>query len=390
MQSLLERKTPRLARVVKEFEIQFKWWVIWVILLAFRADSFRKKHPFDPKSIKRVLFLRHDKIGDMVVTLSTFHTLKIIFPNVQIGVLASPANAVVVTNDRSVDFVHVHRKTLPGLARTLHAIRERKYDVVIDLMTGASITSLIIAMVVSRGSYRFGVGKDSFGRYYDAYTNEWRNHQLGLHITEVFRAPLIPFGIQLDEGVVDGKIQLSEAEQRRGAEIARQVKDSNYRRLIGLNASAGKLDRTWGAEKFVRLVEILSRDYPDFQFVVSYAPEDIKFARKAAAAGGSNASLLPVGLSIIDVIAFLPHLDLMISVDTSICHIAAKLDVPLLALYSGNDVNFLRWRPFGRRVWTVRSPDRKQVDGITLEQLINEITRLMEELFQATPIGTGV
>jgi ADP-heptose:LPS heptosyltransferase len=390
MLSRLERKAPRLARALKEFETQFKWLVIWLFLWIFRQGSARNKRAFDPRQVRRVLFLRHDKIGDMIVTLSTFHTLKRFYPQIEIGVLASRANSLVVKNDAAVSRVYIHHKTLSGLLRTFSEIRKQNYDVVIDLMTGASVTSLILATVAAPGSYRFGVGKEAFARYYDFYSLEWRNHEQKLHISEVFRSTLMPFGIGLNDGVLNGKIQLSAAEQRRGREIAESIRDKRYRHLVLLNPSAGKLDRTWAEDKFVRLVGVISRAYPQVQFVVSYAPIEVKLARRMANAGEDNVSIIPEGLSILDIIALLSHIDLVISVDTSICHIAAELDVPLIALYSGNDVNFSRWRPYGQRVWAVRSPNHVGIDGITLEQMLAEVERLMRELFEVAPIGIGV
>jgi ADP-heptose:LPS heptosyltransferase len=390
MLSRLERKAPKLARTLKEFETQFKWFVIWLFLWLFRRGSARKQRQFDPRLVRRVLFLRHDKIGDMIVTLSTFHTLKRFYPQIEIGVLASRANALVVKNDASVTHVYIHHKTPRGLLRTFREIRRQNYDVVIDLMTGASVTSLILATVAAPGSYRFGVGKEAFARYYDFYSLEWRNHEQKLHISEVFRSTLMPFGIQLQQGVLNGKIQLSAAEQQRGKDIADKIRDKRFRQLVLLNPSAGKLDRTWAADKFVRLVGVISRAYPQVQFVVSYAPIEIKLAKRMADAGGDNVSIIPEGLSILDIIALLSHIDLVISVDTSICHIAAELDVPLIALYSGNNVNFSRWRPYGQRVWAVRSPNHIGIEGITLEQMLSEVERLMRELFEIVPIGVGV
>ncbi len=390
MLSRLERKAPRLERTLKEFEFQLKWLAIWLFLCAFRKGSMRKQPGIDMRAIRRVLFLRHDKIGDMVLTLSAFHTLKHFYPAIEIGVLASRANAKIVENDPSVSYVHIHEKSVRGLWNTFKTLRTQKYDIVIDLMKGASVTSLILAMAAAPGSYRIGVDKEAFARYYDYFSQVWRNDELKLHITEIFRATLAPMGIPLDDGVLHGGVKLSAAELHKGKKIAEAIRDGRYSTCVFLNASAGKLDRTWADEKFIRFAGLVSRTYPEVKFVISYAPEDIKLARNAAAAGNENVSLIPDGLSIIDIIALLPHMDLVISVDTSICHIAAEMDVPLIALYSGDEANFSRWRPFGERVWAVRSPDPKAVDGITVEQLAAATERVLHEQFEISPARVGV
>ncbi len=385
MQQKLEKRAPKLARFLKEIEIQFKWLFIWIFLLIFNRRSQRHARQLDSRRIGKVLFLRHDKIGDMVVTLSTFHTLKARFPQIQIGVLASTSNRVVVQHDPSVYRTHIYDKKAKGLWGTIKELSAEHYDVVIDLMTGPSVTSLIVALATSPGAYRIGVGKEGTYRFYDYYTLEDINHAAGLHISEVFRSSLMPFGITLDQGVTDGKIRLSEEEDERGARLGAEIHESGYKHYIFLNFSAGKLDRMLAPEKCIEFTRQVSLAYPEIQFVISYAPMEFKLAQRACEAGGENVRLIPKGLSILDIIALLPHFDGVISVDTSICHISAKLDVPLLALYNGNDVNFSRWYPYGKRVWVVRSPDHKQVDGITVPQLFASAEQFLSEVLQVAP-----
>ncbi len=385
MQQKLEKRAPKLARFLKEIEIQFKWLFIWIFLFIFHRRSRRHSRPLDPKSVRKVLFLRHDKIGDMVVTLSTFHTLKSHYPQIQIGVLSSTSNRVVVQHDPAVYRTHVYDKKARGLRATIRELAAERYDVVVDLMTGPSVTSLIVALATSPGAYRIGVGKEGTYRFYDYYTLEDINHATGLHISEVFRSSLMPFGIQLSDGITDGKIRLSPQEEARGAALGAEIRSAAYKHHIFVNFSAGKLDRMLAEEKCIEFTRRISEAYPDTQFVLSYAQMEYRMVKRAEDASGDNVRLIPQGLSILDVIALLPHFDGVISVDTSICHIAAKLDVPLLALYNGNDVNFSRWYPYGPRVWVVRSPDHKHVDGITVEQLIDSSENFLRDLLKLTP-----
>ncbi len=387
MQQKLERHSPKLGRFLKEIEIQFKWLFIWLFLRALERYSRRHQRPLDPRRVKRVLFLRQDKIGDMVVMLTTLHTLKHHRPDVEIGVLASPANHRVIEHDPAVSHIHIYRKSLGQIRKTLKDVRRYNYDVVVDGMTGASVTSLVIAMMCAPRAYRIGTGKEAFRKYYDYYTLELMNHGRRLHISEVFRATLEPLGISLAQGIVDGRIVLSESLKVRGKELLAQIREPHYSGLIMLNVSAGKTDRSWHPNKFLKLVEFLSRRYPQQQFLASYAPNEHEFAKRAVAAGGKNVTLLPTGVSIMELIALIERVDAVISVDTSICHIAANLDVPLLAMYTGNAVNFTRWYPYGRRVWAVKSPNWKSVDGITFEQMQTAVEKFMEELARQSVIA---
>ncbi len=380
MQQKLERKAPKLAQFLKEFEIQFKWLFIWVFLRILSNASRRHAKPLNPRAIKSVLFLRHDKIGDMVVTLPTLRTLRHFRPDITIGVLASPVNHQVIEHDTAVDHIHVYHKSIRNMGKMFREIRAVNYDMIVDLMTGTSVTSLVIAMLGSPRAYRAGICKESFGKYYDNYTMNAMNLAKKLHITEMFLAMMEPLGIKLRDRVHDTKIALSRQQQQRGRQLEEQVRIPTADGLIMLNVSAGKLDRTISQEKFCLLVEDLSRRYSNLQFMISYAPNEIAAAREAQARGGQNVTLLPEGVGIMDLVALIPHLDAIISVDTSVCHIAANLDVPLLAMYNGNEPNFVRWRPYGRKVWVVRSSDPKSVDGIESAQLQTAADEFIAEL----------
>ncbi len=380
MQQKLERKAPRLARFLKEIEIQFKWLFIWLFLKLLTGPSRRRIKPLNPEQVRSVLILRQDKIGDMVVTLPTIHTLKHYRRDIKIGVLASAVNHRIIEHDATVERVHIWRKSLGEIIKTVRSIRKCNYDVVIDLMTGTSVTSLVIAMMCAPRAYRIGIAKESFRKYYDHYTLEKMNHAHKLHITEMFRATLEPLGIRLVDGVEECKVALSKEQRERGRQLLEQIRNPQYDALIMLNVSAGKLDRTLSFDKFIRLVGELSRQYPNLQFLISYAPNEQRLARTALEAGGENVTLLPSGVSIMELIALMGHLQAVISVDTSICHIAANLNVPLLAMYNGNNFNFSRWYPYSKRVWIVRSPDWKSVDGITYEQLAKAVDGFIADL----------
>ena len=57
-----------------------------------RLLTKKKNLTFDLKKSKRVLILKYDRIGDMVVTTPIFRELKVAYPNISISVLASEEN----------------------------------------------------------------------------------------------------------------------------------------------------------------------------------------------------------------------------------------------------------------------------------------------------------
>ena len=73
-----------------------------------RKLTSKKPNDFDIHKSKNVLFLRYDRIGDMVITTPVFRELKIVYPHINITVLASTANQDVLTNNPYIDKIYTN------------------------------------------------------------------------------------------------------------------------------------------------------------------------------------------------------------------------------------------------------------------------------------------
>ena len=71
------------------------WWRHQIVypLLRLIFHNPRKDSPIDIRTVKSLLFLRYDRIGDMIVTTPIFRSLKQLNPALKIGVVASETNA---------------------------------------------------------------------------------------------------------------------------------------------------------------------------------------------------------------------------------------------------------------------------------------------------------
>src|SRR4030042_5898117 len=53
----------------------------------------------DPHHIKRILFIRPEKLGDMIISLPVFYNLKKLHPHLELYLLSSPRNCAVIEHD---------------------------------------------------------------------------------------------------------------------------------------------------------------------------------------------------------------------------------------------------------------------------------------------------
>src|SRR5882762_9672903 len=107
----------------------------------------------------RVLYLRHDKIGDMIVSTSLIDAIAKSHPTITLDVLASPANAPVLEGNPNVASVIVWDKARPGgYSRLFRELRRARYDAVIDCMILAPSTTTLLLMLASGARHRIGIG----------------------------------------------------------------------------------------------------------------------------------------------------------------------------------------------------------------------------------------
>src|SRR5947207_6797413 len=84
------------------------WWrALWIRILVRlmrrSADGGRNARPAWGSRPFRVLFLRHDRAGDMILSTGVMRAIARSYPTITMDVLASPANAAVLD---AGDYVH--------------------------------------------------------------------------------------------------------------------------------------------------------------------------------------------------------------------------------------------------------------------------------------------
>ena len=106
--------------------------IIKAFLLKFLTN--KKKVNFDIKKSKKVLILKYDRIGDMVVATPIFRELKEAFPEISISVLASQINKDVIRNNPYIDEIYTnHKNSIFSDLPTLLKLKKKRFDVCIEL-----------------------------------------------------------------------------------------------------------------------------------------------------------------------------------------------------------------------------------------------------------------
>ena len=334
------------------------------------AYAFGRRRARPPcADIRRILVLRLERIGDLMMSLPALHALRQLAPHAQIDLVTGswnePMARLIAGIDRieTVDAGWLSRGAgglgPAALARRAWAWRSHGYDVAINL-EGDIRSNLLLGL----SGARWLAGFDMAGGgpiLDDAVEFTLGEHTATNGVTLVARAlgeERAPSGARVGTAR-EAASALPRAELRlpgEARERAERLLPLEARRtspVIGVQVGAGRLVKQWPGE---RLAAVAARLMSEFNatIVLTGAQED----RTTADALRAN---LPESTGVIDLVgaldlvtlaAVLARLSLLITPDTGPMHIAAVVDTPVVAIFGPASPE--RWGPLSQHCQVVR------------------------------------
>ncbi|MBC7186886.1 MAG: glycosyltransferase family 9 protein [Calditrichaeota bacterium] len=328
--------------------------------------------------LRRILVVRqHNQLGDMLCATPTFRLLRQAYPHAEITLITSPANYPAVQNSIRLDRVLVFDKI--GFAKQprrywhfLRTLRSLRPDVAIVLSTvSMSVTSDVLAYL-SRARYRLGPAAidgvpNTTGFLFNVpVTLNWREqphrHQalrnmdmlgpLGLSSTDL-QAELFP--------TADEQARAAELLARLGAVVK-----------VGIHPGAGKPANRWPAAHFAALANTLAQQF-GAHIIVSAGPDDGQVLAELLPALQAPHTLClnrPLG----ELAAIIAGLDVMVTNDTGVMHVAGTTRVPLISLFGATDPE--QWAPSRPGSYYLQRP---RLSDISVEEVVALVSRLLRE-----------
>lgn len=273
-----------------------------------------------------MLFLRHDRAGDMIVSTGVMRAIARSHPAIEMDVLASPANAAILIGATYVhDVIVFDRKRLPRYIATFARLRRARYDAVIDCMVTAPSVTTLLLILASGARFRIGIA----GRGNDAAFNITvpADERANAHMVDLLAALAVAFEVEGDAVERRPTLEVTEAERAR-AMHAWGANDDARRVLV--NISAGSAERVWPESSYVSVIERVHARDPEAVVRVIAAPNELDRARAIAQQGGAILVETP---SIRDAFALVATADLVVTPDTSITHAASAFRTPSVVLF---------------------------------------------------------
>jgi len=372
-------------KIIKNIELLFKKALhLPFYLLLRKGDSSRI--PLDPGNVKSILILRPDKLGDMIATVPVIHALKKKYPYMRVEVMASPWNKSMVENDPGIDKMHLYTKNIFKDFGTILRLRRFGFDVIYDPICHDSTTGLLLTKIIGRKAAHIAARKLTLHKYYD-YCREYEPDG---HDHNFDNGLLIFDAMGVDPKTVDPylPVYLPAKSKAIADRFYAGLPDDSHLK-IGLNISAGSPSRALTVEKYAGIVNNLSQKHGNFRFIIFCIMSQRAEARRLIDLCRADIHLIPENLSLLDVGAIMNRLDMLITPDTSMVHIARLMKIPVVGMYSGHLRNFRFWRPYGQKHGAVLAKNKLNLHDIEAEQVVEEFDKLFNDIRQGTPADAG-
>lgn len=289
----------------------------------------------------KILIIRRDNIGDLVCTTPMLAALRRAMPNAWIGVLVNQYNVAVMQGNPDVDEVFAYRKAKhrgPGEGRL------RIWLETAGLLWKLRRKAIDVAIVASPGG-------DRYARWVGAREIISNKPGAPFHEVEAVGEMLTQLSIQPELGSLNVKpaADLVAAMRPRLADLA-------GRQIWAIHLSARETSRRWPVEKYIALIEGLAS--PERGFALFWSPgaadhpahpgDDEKAAQVLAAC--RDKGVVPmVTERLEELIAALSLCDGFVGADGGAMHLAAALNLKMVALFENSEAKRTRWYPWHAR-----------------------------------------
>jgi ADP-heptose:LPS heptosyltransferase len=294
---------------------------------------------------RRILAVKVHGLGDSVMVRSLLEHFHYRHPDVDIGVLAGPANRDVLTAGSNYQLHQYDQRTLSAgtILRTLADIRKRRYEAAIDFEQGSLAGAAFIRATGIR--VRAGFLPLSSSAKAALLTHPIRFREEDSMWASFIRLMRIvdqgfPKGISTMPLPVDGHTRRSTREWMRSKALG-PVGSAVVFHL----GSGQRYYKRWPVERFVALAKRLRLQSPNLLIVLTGQPFERSLIEDFVS-GYAGRVVDATGLgSIVKVAALLAECDLLVANDTGIMHLGAAMGAPTVGIFG--PVSPQRWAPVG-------------------------------------------
>jgi len=276
------------------------------------------------------------------------------------------------------EIIQMERDTLIKNFSFINSVRKKKYDIgiipstmqfsrtshVINLLSGSEIRVGVKSIDNLRNPFAFMLNKKK-----DFQWNDRKIHQTD-RILEIVEQ----IGLTLNNNEKDIIINFDDKISGH-ARIFIDDNFSGYEKIIGLHPGAGKVDNQWSTDNFFKIAKQLYNNFNcKFLITSGYIDKDISEKLINHLIDSNIPYVLLENEDINKLGAILKNLDLYITNDTGVMHLAGFAGGKVLSLFA--KTNGFEWAPQNKNSIFIQS-DTEYINDITVENVYQNAIKIL-------------
>ena len=327
-----------MRNVLKAFYLNLRAFLLNVAGVFFPSEAPPLASP------ARILFIRIDRIGDMVLSTPALRALKEKYPGARLSVLASPVMAPLIESDPCVDHVIVWDRTKRwrGVIETIKSLRRSRFDLAVDPRLDYELNTALIAFA-SGAKVRAGYALYGRGIFFNlrAAPPKERGH----FVEEAFKV-LKPLGIE--RAGRDPELFISGGAKAEASAFLKNYGADEKGFLAAVHPGGYYPSQRWFPERFAEVIRWLMDKHNARVLLIGSGQEWelIDDIADRASKGPDKKNIIKLIDFKMDVLsALIRKCRIFIGNNSGPLHIAAALRIPSVSTMGPTDP--VRWRPLG-------------------------------------------
>ena len=325
-----------------------------------------KPFPFKKEQLKKIVILRYDRIGDMIVSLPLCKSLRTAFPNSEIIVVASAVNAPIAVTSKFIDRTLIKPQAFFSWIKLLFTLRAECPDLAIDLNHAVTPHTIFAIRILNPRHVaspfkdgRWGV-KGSDLKLFDLMPAQ-HPKKYSRPIAEIYLDIARHIGCSIDKCLP--------------YPLPRYPRPfATRKQYIVLNPSGSRSGMSLADSDLVCILAHIQSHTSDIRVVIPAMPQNFSHLKRLVAEL-PNAAVLEPHDSVEPILPLIQYANLVITPDTALVHIACAYSTPLIAIYTNDQVLFEQWRPLDNpSARVIRSTQPKSIDGYSRQALLSAIS----------------
>ena len=297
-----------------------------------------------PENYRKILIIRTDRIGDVILTLPMASVLKEHFPDVHITMMIQRYTSDLVQADKHVDeIVYYDNETgqIPFF-KMLRIIKSQKYDVVFHTHPRFRIALITWLAGIPE---RVGTGYRWYSFMFNNKVYEHRKnasyHELeyNLHLLEAI-------GCSVDYSNIFPTLTLDENDIEKVSLVLKDLGVEKNHKIVILHPGSGRSSRDWSRKNFGILGKRLT-ELSSVKVLITGGKNEEQLVDDVRTYAGSSAIPIVNRFTLKEYAALVKSAALFISNSTGPIHIAAAVGTMVIGLYpQAANLSAARWGPY--------------------------------------------